>query len=224
MKIDSSKYPLPNRLRHHTSSNVYLPLSQLKSRPEYYPPLIDKIDWKSCFSNGLPPDQLDIGCGKGKLLLDLAESYPENNFLGIEVRKNVVDWLKSVIEGEKIANCSTIWYSVVNGLPFIENNSIEQIYYLFPDPWPKKKHLKRRAFNEFFLAECFRILKPGGKLFLATDVLEVHEYHSEQLELFSKFNVQVICNDIDWDLSPTNKETFCRKHDIEFFRLICIKP
>lgn len=224
MKIDSDKYPLPNRLRHHTSANVYLPLSQLKSKPDYYPPLLTALYWKKIFANGQAPDILDIGCGKGKLLLDISELHLDKNVLGIEVRKNVVDWLKSVIDGEQIPNCNVIWYSVVNGLPFIENNSIEQIYYLFPDPWPKKKHLKRRALNINFLAECFRILKSGGLLFLATDVHEVHEYHKEQLNIFSKFDVQTINHDNNWELPPTNKETFCRHHNIEFFRLICKKP
>jgi len=221
--IDFSKYPLPERLRHHTSPNFYLPASELKIIPKGYPPLIEKINWAEHFENKLPPDALDIGCGKGKFLLEMSLLHPEQNFLGIEVRPLPVEWLQSVIKGEELKNVSVIRYSVVNGLPFIEDESITEVFYLFPDPWPKKKHLKRRAFNFNFLVEIYRILKKNGKLLLATDVLTVHEYHLETLEQFKKFHVHIVENDDEWNYPVTNKEYFCRRIGIPFYRIICTK-
>jgi tRNA (guanine-N7-)-methyltransferase len=223
LKIDSEKYPLPNRMRHHTSPNLYLPLSELKEVPNFYPPLIESIDWKDVYSNSLPPSRLDVGCGKGRLLLDTAEAYPEINILGIEVRKGAVDWLQEVIAGENIPNCGILWYSVVNGLGFINSESIDEIYYLFPDPWPKKKHHKRRAFNNPVLLEFIRVLRQGGRLFLATDVEEVHEYHLEMLKDIKSLNPKFIESDDEWGLPITNKETFCRKMNIPFYRIIATK-
>lgn len=139
--IDFSKYPLPNRMRHHTSPNFYLPASELQIIPKGYPPLIDKIDWSNHFANSQPPDLLDIGCGRGKFLLDMSFRLPQKNILGIEVRPLPVEWLQNVIKGENLPNVSVLRYSVVNGLPFIEDNSIEEVFYLFPDPWPKKSTL-----------------------------------------------------------------------------------
>lgn len=221
--IDFSKYPLPNRMRHHTSPNFYLPASELQIIPKGYPPLIDKIDWSNHFANSQPPDLLDIGCGRGKFLLDMSFRLPQKNILGIEVRPLPVDWLQNVIKGENLPNVSVLRYSVVNGLPFIEDNSIEEVFYLFPDPWPKKKHIKRRAFNLDFVREVHRILKKQGKLLLATDVPEVHAYHLEILNEFKLFDIQIIDNDADWDYPVTNKEDFCRRVGIPFYRIICVK-
>lgn len=109
--------------------------------PKGYPPLIDKIDWSNHFANSQPPDLLDIGCGRGKFLLDMSFRLPQKNILGIEVRPLPVEWLQNVIKGENLPNVSVLRYSVVNGLPFIEDNSIEEVFYLFPDPWPKKSTL-----------------------------------------------------------------------------------
>ncbi|MEJ5245446.1 MAG: tRNA (guanosine(46)-N7)-methyltransferase TrmB [Bacteroidota bacterium] len=221
--IDFSKYPLPNRMRHHTSPNFYLPASELQIIPKGYPPLIDKIDWANHFANSQPPILIDIGCGRGRFLLDMSFRFPDKNILGIEVRPLPVEWLQQVIKGESLPNVSVIRYSVVNGLPFIEDNSIEEVYYLFPDPWPKKKHIKRRAFNLDFIREVHRILKNEGKLLLATDVPEVHAYHLEILNEFNLFNVQIVENDEEWNYPVTNKEDFCRRVGIPFYRIICRK-
>lgn len=223
MLIDFNKYPLPKRMRHHTASNLYFPAHELKTLPEYYPPLYENIDWKENFKNGLRPDVLDIGCGKGALLFDFAEQNIGKNILGIEVRKNAVDWINQIIKAYEINNASALWYSVVNGINFIENESVEKVLYLFPDPWPKKKHLKRRAFNPFTLNEILRVLKTGGKLYLATDLAEVHEYHKEITNNNELLSVIEISDDSNWDLPETNKQKFCLRENIKFYRLICEK-
>lgn len=219
MKIDSSKYPLPARFRHHSSANQYLPLSELKTIPEYYPPLIKEIRWEKYFDNGMPPDVLDIGCGKGQFLLDFAELNPDLNILGIELRKGPVEWLDRIIKGEKIPNAAVLWYSVVNGLDFIGSETISKVFYLFPDPWFKKKHNKRRAFNEKFLDNIFRILRKDGELYLATDVSSINDYHLEILSSSKKFRYEIIQDDANWRFPRTNKEQFCLKKNIEYYRI-----
>ena len=223
MKIDSDKYPLPPRMRHHTASNLYIPISELKDKFEYYPPVFEKIDWGKIFLNSRMPDIIDVGCGKGKLLLDYSENNPGENILGIELRELAAEWLNSVIYGENIQNAAILWYSVVNGIQFIGSDSIKKIFYLFPDPWTKKKFHKRRAFNAEVLKEFYRVLLPLGKLFLATDVEEVHDYHLQLLNTFGKFNLKIILTDDEWGLPITNKENFCRLNNIPFYRIICEK-
>ena len=71
--IDYSKYPLPPRKRHHTNPSYYIPASDLAIIPVGYPPLINDINWSDYFTNQLPPDILDIGCGRGLFLLAQAE-------------------------------------------------------------------------------------------------------------------------------------------------------
>lgn len=223
MKIDSDKYPLPPRLRHHTGSNLYIPLAELSEKPDFYPPLISEIDWQSIFFNGLAPNILDVGCGKAKLLFDYAENHPSENILGIEVRKYLPDWINEVVRGENIQNAGAIWYSVVNGLNFIQSDSINKIFYLFPDPWPKQKHRKRRAFNTSVINEFIRVMTNGAKLFLATDIHEVHLYHLKLVSKFPELEIKIIDNDDEWELPITNKESFCRKMNIAFYRLIVTK-
>lgn len=223
MEINYDKYPLPKRMRHHTASNLYFPLNELKTKPDYYPDLIHEINWKEHFINGKAPDILDIGCGKGALLFDYALLNPVQNILGIEVRSNAVRWIQEILSAYNINNASALWYSVVNGLSFIEDSSIEKIFYLFPDPWPKKKHLKRRAFNADTLEEYSRILKTGAELYLATDLEEVHDYHLETVKANGTFQINYKIDDSNWLLPVTNKEKFCRKEGIAFFRLICKK-
>ncbi len=222
MKIDNNKYPLPKRLRHHTAANLYIPWAELTEKPKYYPPLYSKIDWGTVFFNKKKPDILDIGCGKGKLLLDHSEIHQDKNILGIEVRSQAVDWINKVIKGENLPNVAALWYSVVNGLQFIESESIEKIFYLFPDPWFKYKHKKRRALNEKTIKEFYRILKSGGMLYLASDVPEVNDYHTSLLKSFSKFTTKIADEEL-WQLPLTNKEKFCKLENIDYVRMICFK-
>jgi tRNA (guanine-N(7)-)-methyltransferase len=220
MKIDFNKYPLPKRLRHHTTPNVYFSVKELKYIPNNYPPLYESLDWSEYFSNGLLPSSLDIGCGKGAFLLDYTETHLDENILGIEVRKPLAEWLVNLIKAENIQNCGALWYSVANGLPFIEPNSIKNIFYFFPDPWPKTKHLKRRVLNLEFLAETERILNKEGTLYIATDLYEIHQYHCSILKKNGNFEYSIIESDNDWDLPLTNKEKFCRQSNIQYWRMI----
>jgi tRNA (guanine-N7-)-methyltransferase len=236
LKIDFEKYPLPARTRHHTNPSYYIPLKDLKFVPENYPKLIEKLNWNEIFLNGNPPKKLDIGCGRGFFLLSVADEISKNNLknisennskaeniLGIEVRDWCCQWLKNYIQSEQIQNCGILRYCIGNNLQFIDSNTINEIFYLFPDPWVKNKHKKRRAFNDEFLSEIYRLLEKNGKLFLATDLLEVHKYHLKTLKNFGKFYFKEIENDEEWNKPQTNKEIFCRKEDIDFYRVIAEK-
>jgi tRNA (guanine-N7-)-methyltransferase len=221
-KIDYTKYPVP-RIRHHANSVFYFPLKQHKNRNFSYPPLVEKFKWSELFSDGKPPVLLDIGCGMGKFMIETALHSPGKNILGFELRANAVEWINKVIIGEKISNAKVLWYSVVNGFPFIESGYIEKIFYLFPDPWIKKRHQKRRAFNIELLDEFYRMLKKDGILYIMTDVHEVDEHHRETLDGHKKFVYEYISGG-DWDLKiQTNQEEFCISKDIPFTRMICVK-
>jgi len=224
MLIDFKKYPFPaNKIRHHLSTNMYLPLSELKITPFNYPPVYETINWAEHFDNGKAPDCLDIGSGRGLFLLNYALAHPAQNILGIEVRDVPVNWLEQIIEGEKISNCSILRYSIANLLPFIQSNSIELIFYFFPDPWPKRKHFRRRVFSSEFLNECHRVLKPDGKLLIATDCDYVNEYHLEVLKSSIIFEFRETSSFSEWDLPITNKEKFCIANNLDVYRLVAFK-
>jgi tRNA (guanine-N7-)-methyltransferase len=220
--VDFTKYPTP-RLRHHANPVLYFPLKQHKSRNFKYPPLVEKFEWSELFENGKPPAYLDIGCGMGKFLIETALAEPEINVLGFELRKNAVEYVNRIIAGENIPNARVLWYSVVNGFPFIETGSVRKIFYLFPDPWIKKRHHKRRAFSVELLNEFYRMLSDDGKLYIMTDVEGTDEHHAEVLEKHEGFRYNYVY-ERDWELKiQTNQEEFCLKKVIPFKRMICLK-
>jgi tRNA (guanine-N7-)-methyltransferase len=222
LQIDYRKYPLP-RLRHHASAYLYIPLAQLRVRPRGYPPVPEQLNWSELFANGAPPTCLDVGCGLGRFLLNYAVLHPQENILGLEVRKKAVEWLDTVIRGEGIGNAAVLWYSVVNGFPFLASDSIEHIFYLFPDPWPKKRHHKRRALTPEVLREFFHVLRPGGQLWLATDVAELDEYHCTLLHEHGGFECEEVHDDSAWGLPLSDQELFCRQKGIPYVRRRCRK-
>lgn len=217
------KYPFEIKIRHHVHSHNYLPIGVLKNIPENYPPLIEKLDWGKLFEIDSQPTMLDIGCGKGLFLLQYAYENPEINCLGIEVREYPVEWIKTVARGENLMNCNAIRYGVSNGLKFIDDESINDIFYLFPDPWPKRKHVKRRAFDMNFVEDVYNKLKHGATLWLATDVPEVAEYEIKLLNKFGKFQITEIKSKDEWNFPTTNKENFCIEKNIDIYRFMCVK-
>lgn len=216
------KYPYPRKVRHHASANLYLPIRDLEYVPRYYPPLLEEDEVNKVFGNNLPPSVMDIGCGKSRFLLEFALNHPNENILGLELRKSLVEWVQNVIEAESIPNAWVFWYSAVNGLGFIKDSSINSIFYLFPDPWPKQRQQRRRLFSLSFLKEIHRVLKPSGSLYLATDCDYVDEYHRKILNQSELFSYKTP-TETDWCFPVTNKETFCIEKQIKVHRLIC-KP
>ncbi|MCX7879736.1 MAG: tRNA (guanosine(46)-N7)-methyltransferase TrmB [Ignavibacteria bacterium] len=219
------KYPYPGkRHRHHISASIYLPITQLKVLPRNYPPALEKVEWSELFSNGVPPKFLDIGTGKGKFLIEMAFRYPEKNILGFEIKRTTAEWLQNIISTEGIPNAYVLWYNVLNGLEFIYPETIEKIFYLFPDPWPKARHSKRRVLTLETLNEFHRLLIQGGRIYISTDIVEIHRYHIELLEsLSNKFYLKEIETSSDWDLPKTNKQVSCERRKKAYFLILAEK-
>jgi tRNA (guanine-N7-)-methyltransferase len=159
----------------------------------------------------------------GRVLIESALLSPGKNFLGLEVRSGAVKWIQSVVKGESLGNVQALWFSAVNGFPFLEDSSVKKVFYFFPDPWVKKRHNKRRAFSAGLLNEIHRVLKPDGKLYLMTDVPEVDIYQQEVLTQHGGFEFEYADNN-EWDLKVrTNHEEFCLRKEIPFIKMICSK-
>lgn len=220
--IDFTKYPMP-RMRHHVNPTLYLPYESHHKRPYWYPPLVEQYTWSDNFANSNPPTVLDIGCGRGGFLLQYALDNPHINILGLELRKQAVEWINGVIKGESIENAAAFWYSAVNNLPFIEDNSIDTVFYFFPDPWHKKRHHKRRLFSTEFLTELDRVMKPDACLYLMTDVETVDEYQQESINEHNIFTFRYCDNDEEWNLPRTDQEKFSLRKGIPYRRLIVTK-
>lgn len=110
---------------------------------------------------------LDIGFGMGDSILALAEGNPERQYVGVEVHTPGVGRVLSQIEHRGINNIQVIESDVMLILDKLPQ--FDEVLLWFPDPWPKKRHHKRRIVQDAFLEKIASILKPGGRFHMATD-------------------------------------------------------
>jgi len=115
------------------------------------------------------PCQLEIGCGTGDTLIALASQHPENDYLGIEVHRPGVGHLLQQLEVHNLSNVRIICTDAVGIIEHLPASSLETIHIYFPDPWPKKRHHKRRLLQTVFLQALATRLARHGRLYLATD-------------------------------------------------------
>jgi tRNA (guanine-N7-)-methyltransferase len=116
------------------------------------------------------PLSIEIGFGNGENLLALACAHPARNFLGIEVHRPGVGRLLLGLEERQLRNARVICHDAVEVLERqIAPESVDELLILFPDPWPKKRHHKRRLIQRPFAELLSSRLAPGGLLRLATD-------------------------------------------------------
>jgi tRNA (guanine-N7-)-methyltransferase len=126
------------------------------------------------------PRVLEIGFGDGEALAETAAAAPGTDFLGIEVHEPGVGHLLLAIEREGLTNVRVIVHDAVEVLAeWLAPASLDRIQLFFPDPWPKKRHHKRRIVQPGFLADAARALRPGGVLHMATDWAPYAEHMRE---------------------------------------------
>lgn len=116
------------------------------------------------------PVVLEIGCGMGETTVAIAEANPGMNYLGLEVHAPGVGALLRQIEARGLANVRVIQHDAVEVVTaMIPPGSLAGVHVFFPDPWPKKRHHKRRLLKPAFVHELALRLAHGGMLHVATD-------------------------------------------------------
>lgn len=116
------------------------------------------------------PVTLEIGFGMGGSLLQMALDQPSRNFVGIEVHKPGVGKILQGIADAEITNLKIICHDAKEVLAnSLADNSIDRLQLFFPDPWPKKKHNKRRIVQTEFIRSFLAKIRSGGHIHLATD-------------------------------------------------------
>ena len=137
---------------------------------------------------------LDIGFGDGKLLVDTAKKFPEINFIGLEVYDSGIGNILKQISEEKLENIKVSSADAIIFLEkFVESNYLHGITLFFPDPWPKKKHFKRRIINKYFVELISEKIIKSGFVTIATDWCN---YSENIIKVFDKNNNFEKTNDI----------------------------
>jgi len=177
---------------------------------------VARLDVAGLFGRNAPL-HVDLGCGDGSFLCEMAQRFLKINFLGIERLTKRVEKIRR--KAEKIENvrvlCADSLFAVRHLLP---ESSVETFYLLFPDPWPKRRHQFRRIFSRDFLDAIAVALEKHGVLRIATDQLE----YFQQVERISRAHLQfqVVPPSPDDAVLPVTKfEKKFRKQGAPIYRL-----
>lgn len=141
----------------------------------------DNPDWQRQFGNNHPL-KLEIGFGMGDFLVAIASREPNCNFVGIDFSQAGIQKLLEKIQALQLHNIRVIFGDIREKLPTLfKNEELDSIYINLPDPWPKKRHSKRRLVKPKLVQQISKKLAPLGRVYLATDS---QTYAVEMLEFF----------------------------------------
>ena len=159
--------------------------------------VIDRLDLEKIFGRNAP-FYVDLGCGDGSFICALAERMPERNFLGIE---RLLGRIRSAArKAATVGNVRLLRmessYAVRYLLPA---GSVKTFYLLFPDPWPKRRHHRRRIVTPDFLNSIHTALKKNGIIYIATDHLD----YLEKIKKIARSNPGFAVAEVDVDLPPS---------------------
>jgi len=150
-------------------------------KPEDY-----KGNFKTIFKNN-NDIHLEIGTGKGDFIIEMAKSFPNINFIGMEMYDSVLVRAVQKLENEQIPNLKLIKFDATN-IESIFNKEIDTIYLNFSDPWPKNRHAHRRLTSERFLKRYDRIFKGTKIIVQKTDNRKFFEF---SLKSFTDYNYKI---------------------------------
>jgi tRNA (guanine-N7-)-methyltransferase len=153
----------PLRLGRRRLAETLLPELQI-SLPE-----AGRLDPKTLFAPGISAVWLEIGIGGGEHLAEHAAAHPDIGFIGCEVFENGVAKMLAEIDRRQLRNVRLFTEDARLLLPALSPGSIGRVFILFPDPWPKQRHHKRRLVAPATLDCLAEIMPEGAELRLATD-------------------------------------------------------
>lgn len=150
---------------------------------------------------------VEVGCGFGEFMNQYSQDHLNENFIGMDYR-----FKRSFEVAQKLSLCENSNFRLLRAnaerLNFLfSKEEVKNIFYFFPDPWPKKRHFKRRLFNQDFLAQCHEILNKDGILWVKTDHDGYFDWMIDALNLFNsnkRFEILFLSKNFDQDMSDPN--------------------
>jgi len=159
--------------------------------------LTDRLDLEKVFGRKAPV-HVDLGCGDGSFLCALAQRMPDKNFLGIE---RLAGRIRSVArKAAGLGNVRLLRMETSYAARYLlPAEAVETFYLLFPDPWPKRRHHRRRIVTPDFLSSIHAAFRKNGIIYIATDHLD----YFEKIKEVAHSNPGFAVADLDIDLPPS---------------------
>ncbi|MGY3214344.1 tRNA (guanosine(46)-N7)-methyltransferase TrmB [Mucilaginibacter sp. HD30] len=146
--------------------------------------------WAKAFFKNNNPVVLELACGKGEYTVNLAQLFPDKNFIGVDYKGNRI-WrgAKTALE-EGVNNVAFLRIQIENLIDYFATGEIDEIWITFPDPQPQLSREKKRLTSPRFLDQYREVLKPGGAINLKTDNDGFYAYTAEKIaELMLKLHI-----------------------------------
>lgn len=183
-----------------------------------------KGKWNSLFKNNNPIN-IEIGMGKGNFIIKMAKKYKDINFIGIEMFDSVIVRSVQKLENEDIPNLKLVRLDA-NYIENIFDKEINTIYLNFSDPWPKKRHEKRRLTSDVFLKKYDNIFKGKKEIIQKTDNINLFSYSLSSLSLYGyKFDYVTLdlLSENDLDNVLTEYESKFNSKGVRICKLVAHK-
>lgn len=149
---------------------------------------------------------VELGTGKGDFITQIAALNPQINFIGLEVEATCVLAAARKVREKNLSNVRLIVFDINNITEIFSAHAVDRLYINFCDPWPKKRHAKRRLTHIRFLEMYRTILKFGGEIFFKTDNRGLFDFSLEQFAT-AGLSVRDVTNDLHADEPPENIRT-----------------
>ena len=183
-----------------------------------------KGKWSEVFGNENPID-IEIGMGKGDFIIEMAKQNPNVNYVGIEMYDSVIVRAVQKLDGEKLSNLKLIRMDA-NYINDVFEKEVNTIYLNFSDPWPKKRHAKRRLTSHYFLDKYDNVFIGEKKIIQKTDNLGLFAFSVESLSTYGytlkNVTMDLYSNMIDGNVATEYERRF-NKQGVKICRLEAFK-
>jgi len=185
------------------------------------------LNWSALFGNDHPVE-LEIGIGKGTFITEQARAHPEINYFGIEWARWFWRYASDRLRRNACMNARTVraeasWFLA----ELVPDASLAVLHVYFPDPWPKKRHHKRRLVQPAFMPIVLRVLAPGGRLQVVTDHQGYFEQSIEPAIRGSSLSIVQYSRPgsaAEGEFAGTNFERKYRREGRPFYAIAAVKP
>lgn len=174
-----------------------------------------KGKWAESFFKNQKPVSLELGCGKGEYTLGLAESFPDRNFIGVDIKGSRIWRGAKTAINNNLSNVGFLRTRIELISSFFAGDEIEEIWITFPDPQLKKGRSSKRLTSSAFLNSYRPFLKPDGLVHLKTDSQELFEY-TKALLIVNKMEIIWATNDLYKETLPDKILSLKTYYEIKF--------